>query len=164
MLASPYREITKPVLDYVRALRRKSPRDVVTVYIPEYVVGHWWEQLLHNQSALRLKGRLLFTPGVMVTSVPFQLRSSAVAERRLERPDRGRRQRPAWAGRLAAQAGRAARTVPLEEDSTPPSGTVTDPTDGCRDPAAATDQGGGAHCGGGQGPGRRHADLANDVS
>jgi amino acid transporter len=86
VLASPYREITKPVLDYVRALRRKSPRDVVMVYIPEYVVGRWWEQLLHNQSALRLKGRLLFTPGVMVTSVPFQLRSSAVAERRLERP------------------------------------------------------------------------------
>ena len=86
VLASPYREITKPVLDYVRALRRKSPRDVVMVYIPEYVVGHWWEQLLHNQSALRLKGRLLFTPGVMVTSVPFQLRSSAMAERRLERP------------------------------------------------------------------------------
>ncbi|MEJ7629869.1 MAG: APC family permease, partial [Nocardioidaceae bacterium] len=48
VLASPYREITKPVLDYVRALRRKSPRDVVMVYIPEYVVGRWWEQLLHN--------------------------------------------------------------------------------------------------------------------
>jgi len=48
----------------------------VTVYIPEYVVGHWWEQLLHNQSALRLKGRLLYQPGVMVTSVPYQLRSS----------------------------------------------------------------------------------------
>ena len=55
-------------------MRRESPRDVVTVYIPEYVVGHWWEQLLHNQSALRLKGRLLFTPGVMVASVPWQLR------------------------------------------------------------------------------------------
>jgi hypothetical protein len=39
-------------------------------------VGHWWEQLLHNQSALRLKGRLLFMPGVMVTSVPWQLNSS----------------------------------------------------------------------------------------
>jgi hypothetical protein len=46
------------------------------VYIPEYVVGHWWEQLLHNQSALRLKGRLLFTPGVMVASVPWQLSST----------------------------------------------------------------------------------------
>ena len=39
-------------------------------------MGHWWEQLLHNQSALRLKGRLLFAPGVMVTSVPYQLQSS----------------------------------------------------------------------------------------
>jgi hypothetical protein len=54
------------------------------VLIPEYVVGHWWEHLLHNQSALRLKGRLLFTPGVMVTSVPWQLVSSAGREERLK--------------------------------------------------------------------------------
>ena len=77
VIASPYREITRPVLDYVSRLRADAPRDVVTVYIPEYVVGRWWEHLLHNQSALRLKGRLLYQPGVMVTSVPFQLRSSA---------------------------------------------------------------------------------------
>ncbi|WP_435829438.1 APC family permease [Nonomuraea muscovyensis] len=76
MLDSPYREITQPILDYVKHLRRRSPRDVVTVFIPEYVVGHWWEHLLHNQSALRLKARLLFKPGVMVTSVPWQLHSS----------------------------------------------------------------------------------------
>lgn len=72
---SPYREITRPILDFVRSKRRDSPRDVVTVFIPEYVVGRWWEHLLHNQSALRLKGRLLFEPGVMVTSVPWQLSS-----------------------------------------------------------------------------------------
>ena len=77
MVASPYREVTNPILDYVRNIRTESPRDVVTVYIPEYVVGHWWEQILHNQSALRLKGRLLFTPGVMVTSVPYLLRPPA---------------------------------------------------------------------------------------
>ena len=76
ILSSPYREVTRPILDYVGSLTRKSPRDLVTIYIPEYVVGHWWEQLLHNQSALRLKGRLLFTPGVMVVSVPWQLLSS----------------------------------------------------------------------------------------
>ena len=87
VLASPYREISKPVLEYVRELRRRSPRDVVTVYIPEYVVGHWWEQILHNQTALRLKGRLLFTPGIMVTSVPYQLQSSRAAEKRAERDD-----------------------------------------------------------------------------
>ena len=80
VIESPYREITKPVLDYVRRVRKDSPRDVVTVFIPEYVVGHWWEQILHNQSALRLKSRLLFQPGVMVTSVPWQLNSSEKAK------------------------------------------------------------------------------------
>ncbi|MFG2825892.1 APC family permease [Streptomyces sp. NPDC048434] len=82
VLASPYREITRPIIDYVKSLRRESPRDAVSVYIPEYVVGHWYEHLLHNQSALRLKGRLLFTPGVMVTSVPWQLDSSEAAKLR----------------------------------------------------------------------------------
>jgi len=76
VIASPYREITRPVLEYVRRVSKESPRTVVTVFIPEYVVGHWWEQVLHNQSALRLKGRLLFMPNVMVTSVPWQLSSS----------------------------------------------------------------------------------------
>ena len=79
----------------MRDLRRDSPRDIVTVYVPEYVVGHWWEQLLHNQSALRLKTRLLFTPGVMVVSVPYQLASSAGAA---DRPE----PLGAWRGRAAA--------------------------------------------------------------
>ncbi|MDQ2739542.1 MAG: hypothetical protein M3Y35_13205, partial [Actinomycetota bacterium] len=83
VIDSPFREITKPVMDYVRRARKDSPRDVVAVFIPEYVVGHWWEQILHNQSALRLKGRLLFTPGVMVTSVPWQLTSSSALDQRL---------------------------------------------------------------------------------
>ncbi|OSC57735.1 DNA-binding protein, partial [Streptomyces sp. 4F] len=82
VLDSPYREITRPVIEYVKSLRKESPRDAVSVIIPEYVVGHWYEHLLHNQSALRLKGRLLFTPGVMVTSVPYQLQSSEAAKRR----------------------------------------------------------------------------------
>lgn len=76
VLDSPYREITRPIVEYVRGLSRSSPRDLVCVYVPEYVVGRWWEHLLHNQSALRLKSRLLFTPGVMVVSVPWQLLSS----------------------------------------------------------------------------------------
>ena len=89
VIDSPFREITRPILEYVRRVRRDSPRDVVTVFIPEYVVGHWWEQILHNQSALRLKGRLLFTPGVMVTSVPWQLSSSdALDERIRQRAER----------------------------------------------------------------------------
>jgi hypothetical protein len=86
VIESPYREITGPIVEYVTSLRRASPRDVVTVFIPEYVVGRWWEHLLHNQSALRLKTRLLFEPGVMVTSVPWQLRS--LGQRTVDRMDR----------------------------------------------------------------------------
>jgi amino acid transporter len=73
VLDSPYRDMTRPAVEYIAEIRRLSPRDVVGVYIPEYVVEHWWEQLLHNQSALRLKTRLLFQSGVMVTSVPWRL-------------------------------------------------------------------------------------------
>ena len=94
VLDSPFREVTDPIIDYVRSVRRGSPRDLVTVLIPEYVVGHWWEHLLHNQSALRLKGRLLFTPGVMVTSVPWQLQT-------LRGP--GRQGRRGAAGRVPAR-------------------------------------------------------------
>ena len=92
VLDSPYREVTRPVLAYIKEIHRASPRDVVTVFIPEYVVGRWWEQLLHNQSALRIKARLLFEPGVMVTSVPYQLRSS---ERHASRVSAAR-QEPLW--------------------------------------------------------------------
>lgn len=76
VVASPYREVTGPVLDYVKRISKEAPRTVVTVFVPEYVVGHWWEGFLHNQSALRIKTRLLFIPNVMVTSVPWQLNSS----------------------------------------------------------------------------------------
>jgi amino acid transporter len=76
VVESPYREITRPVLDYVKAIRRESPRELVVVFVPQYVVGHWWENVLHNQSALRLRARLQFMPGVMITTVPWQLEST----------------------------------------------------------------------------------------
>lgn len=108
ILDSPYREITRPIIEYVKNLRRESPRDVVSVIIPEYVVGHWYEHLLHNQSALRLKGRLLFTPGVMVTSVPYQLDSSEAAKKRA-------RKRSEW------NAPGAVRRGPVEKRAKEPS-------------------------------------------
>jgi hypothetical protein len=86
VLDSPYRDVSRPVLRYIRDLTQKSgagSRDVVAVFIPEYVVGRWWEQLLHNQSALRLKARLLFVPGAMVISVPYLLQSSTARSREL---------------------------------------------------------------------------------
>jgi amino acid transporter len=70
---SPYRDITGSVLEYIAELNRNHPNDLIVIYIPEYVVGRWWEHLLHNQSALRLKARLLFQRGVMVTNVPWLL-------------------------------------------------------------------------------------------
>ena len=87
VLHSPYRELVRPIVEYAQEIRSANPRGVVAVYIPEYVVGRWWEQLLHNQTALRLKGRLLFSPGVMVISVPYQLRSSQIAREREIRED-----------------------------------------------------------------------------
>ena len=71
VIESPYRETVRPVQLYVRQLRRDYPGDVISIIIPEYVVGHWWQNLLHNQTALRLKARLLFEPWVTVTSVPW---------------------------------------------------------------------------------------------
>jgi amino acid transporter len=76
VVESPYREITRPVVDFVKNVRRDSPRELVVVFVPQYVVGHWWENVLHNQSALRLRARLQFQPGVMITTVPWQLESS----------------------------------------------------------------------------------------
>ncbi len=102
VIDSPYREITRPILNFVASVRRESPRDVVTVFIPEYVVGRWWENLLHNQSALRLKTRLHFEPGVMVTSVPWQLASTA--SKNLDRLDATLSRGPARGPRVAPRS------------------------------------------------------------
>lgn len=77
ILESPYRETVRPILRYVRHLRREHPGDAISVIIPEYVVGRWWEQTLHNQTALRIRSRLRHEPGVSVTSVPWQLGTPA---------------------------------------------------------------------------------------
>jgi amino acid transporter len=72
VVESPYRELTKPVVAYVRSLN-PGPDHTVTVVIPEFVAEHWWEVLLHNQDALRLKGALLFVPWVAVISIPYRM-------------------------------------------------------------------------------------------
>ena len=70
---SPYRELTRPLLRFIDELDARYDNSIVTVVLPEFVVGSWWSQLLHNQSALFLKGRLLFRKGTVVTSVPYHL-------------------------------------------------------------------------------------------
>ncbi|MDF1488514.1 APC family permease [Tessaracoccus caeni] len=91
VIASPYREISGPFLKYVADLRTENPRDVVSVYIPDFVVGHWWENMLHNQTSLLIRTRLHFMKGVMITSVPYQLRSSDRAKDRLRSAAQPRR-------------------------------------------------------------------------
>ena len=68
-IASPYRELTGPILEYLDELDAENPDDLITVVIPEFVT-HWRQQWLHNQSALALKARLLYRPNTVVTSVP----------------------------------------------------------------------------------------------
>jgi amino acid transporter len=70
---SPYRELTRPILRYIDELDARWENDVITVLLPEFVVRHWWGNILHNQTALLLKGRLLFRKGTVVTSLPYHL-------------------------------------------------------------------------------------------
>ena len=77
VLDAPYRDLLRPLTEYLQGLRRAEPRAVIAVYIPEYVTRRWWQHFLHNQSALRIKARLLFTPGVVVINLPFLARERA---------------------------------------------------------------------------------------
>jgi amino acid transporter len=70
---SPYRELARPVLTFIDELDTRYQNDILTVVLPEFVVAHWWGNLLHNQNALLLKGRLLFRKGTVVTSVPYHI-------------------------------------------------------------------------------------------
>jgi hypothetical protein len=77
LLDAPSRELTRPVIEYIRSIRRRSPRDLIVLYLPQKVVGHWWELALHNRSASRLTAKLRRLPGVVVSCVPWQLDSAA---------------------------------------------------------------------------------------
>jgi amino acid transporter len=74
ILESPYRSLMEPLLEYVERLNVSSPGDYITVVLPEFVPARWWHHLFHNQSALLIKGALLFKPNTVVTSVPFHLK------------------------------------------------------------------------------------------
>jgi amino acid transporter len=73
IIESPYRSLVGPLLTYLDELQRQAPDATLTVVLPEYVPRHWWEQILHNQTALRIKAALLFRPGTVVVSVPYHL-------------------------------------------------------------------------------------------
>jgi len=73
IIESPYRSLVGPLLSYLDEIDRQRPEDTLTVVLPEFIARHWWEQILHNQTALRIKASLLFRPGTVVTSVPYHL-------------------------------------------------------------------------------------------
>jgi amino acid transporter len=72
-LYSPYRELTRPILRYLDDIDARYEDDFVTVVVPEFALRHWWQQVLHNQSALVLRTRLRSRPNTVVTSVPFHI-------------------------------------------------------------------------------------------
>jgi amino acid transporter len=76
IIESPFRSLLAPLMSYIDAMHEAHPTDVITVVLPEYVPGHWWEHLLHNQTALRIKAALLFRRGVITANVPYHLRGS----------------------------------------------------------------------------------------
>jgi amino acid transporter len=73
VLRSPYRSVTGPLQEYLDVVQRQAPNEVITIVLPEFVPARWWQHLLHNQTALLIKGALLFRKGVVVTNVPYHL-------------------------------------------------------------------------------------------
>ena len=77
IIESPYRSLVRPLLAYIDVMRVRHPDNTITVVLPEFVVAHWWEYILHNQTAFRLKASLLFRPGIIVVNIPQHLRDRA---------------------------------------------------------------------------------------
>lgn len=120
IVASPYRDLVEPIERFLDELDARWDNDTITVVIPEFVVGRWYEHVLHNQSALILKGKLLFRKGVVVTSVPYHVDADefdANADDAVRLADRrggsaASRSQPPWAQGQAGQAGQAEGASP----------------------------------------------------
>jgi len=121
VLDSPYRDISVPLIKYIKACRVNNGSEVVTVYTPQFIVGHWWENLLHNHKARRIRHKLMLVHGVMLALVPWLLDSSDLIYGRRSRPLPGqdrrgeprrpvqRRAMPPADLKAAREAARAAR-------------------------------------------------------
>nr|WP_246376945.1 APC family permease [Conyzicola lurida] len=93
IIASPYRDISMPLIKYIKMHREEHGSEIVTVYTPQYIVGHWWESLLHNHKARRIRHKLLLCPGVTVALVPWLLDSTRALYNRPQRPLPGQTRR-----------------------------------------------------------------------
>jgi hypothetical protein len=93
IIESPYRDISMPLIHYIKGRREEFGPEVVTVYTPLYIVGHWWEQLLHNHKGRRIRQKLMLCPGVTVALVPWLLDSTRALYTRPQRPLPGQTRR-----------------------------------------------------------------------
>jgi len=118
IIASPYRDISMPLIKYIKMHREENGSEIVTVYTPQYIVGHWWESLLHNHKARRIRHKLLLCPGVTVALVPWLLDSSRALYTRPQRPLPGQDRRGEPVRVVQRGAGR------VEAGSPPPPPTV----------------------------------------
>ncbi len=107
VLDSPYRDISVPLIKYIKACRVNNGSEVATVYTPQFIVGHWWENLLHNHKARRIRHKLMLVHGVMIVLVPWLLDSSDMIY--------GRRSRP-----LPGQDRRGELVRPVQRKAMPP--------------------------------------------
>jgi hypothetical protein len=87
IIESPYRSFLRPLIAYIDAIDKQRDDDTLVIVLPELVATKWWHQLLHNQSALRLKALLLFRPGTVVVNVPYHLQRNKHLRRRHLRSD-----------------------------------------------------------------------------
>jgi amino acid transporter len=112
IIESPFRSLVGPLLSYIDAMHAQHPGKTLTVVLPEMVPAHWWEQVLHNQTALRLKAALLFRPGVVVADVPYHLKRRSMYAPALDRPaDREVRARRNGSNRAGSETPRRPRVV-----------------------------------------------------
>jgi amino acid transporter len=122
ILDSPYRDISVPLIKYIKACRETNGSEIVTVYTPQFIVGHWWENLLHNHKARRIRHKLMLTHGVMVALVPWLLDSSDMIYGRRSRPlpgqdRRGELRRPVQRRAIAPAKLKAAAAKQARADA-----------------------------------------------
>ena len=107
IIESPYRTYTSPVTTFIKSYREKHGSAVVTVYLPQFIVGHWWESILHNRRSRRLAQQLMLVHGVSITLVPWLLDSSELIYGRRSRPLPGQQRGGQPVAEIPAHRGKA---------------------------------------------------------
>jgi hypothetical protein len=119
IIESPYRTFASPVSQFIAQWREKHGSSVVTVYLPQYIVGHWWESILHNRRARRIANQLMLIHGVSITLVPWLLDSSELIYGRRSRPLPGQERAGLPAGRPSSHQRASRPAGPPDKATTP---------------------------------------------